>query len=280
MGQFGPFETRVEIIERATRFVDLMIRNRDDNVTAYKVFGHRSLNDAYGDPTSATSGGTSKVLGTGPVEFIPYIGREQGFRSPLLIRRGLGRLISRSDLRRMSRVMFDPEDYASLPAMPSEEEILFVRTQEFAVTSAGFRTVLGPVNTGDAVLGPIVVIPSASFYGSPNAPLILSGLAPANTQAVVGAVTPVHEGGQDPNPMHIVFPRPGTVTLTNLSSTTDLLYSVGLGTQMGVLPTGAPPLYLDGGIKELLLASADNAGAGALAVAFSLSAIVNLGVEL
>lgn len=266
--QYGPFETRVQIIERVRHFADLMIRNDDPNVSAYRIYGASTLNDAYGNPTGSGVGGAA------PAAFIPYLGLQAGFRSPMIIKRGLGRLESRAQLRRMSRIAYDPDDYASAAVMPAEEGLAFIRTQEFAITAAGFRTVLGAVDTGAPVLGPIVVLPTAGFYGSPNAPLTLAGIAPANTTAVAGANTPLNEGMQAPNPMHVVLPRPSGLVIRNLDAVNDLLYSFALGHPM-LTVAAATSVAITGGVKEILLA-----GEGATSPAFELSVVVNLGVEL
>ena len=279
MSQFGPFETRAEIMERSTRFVDLVVRNGDPNVTAWRIYGHGTLNDAYGPAHDATGGGTSGVGGTGPVAFINQVGRESGFRSPLLIQRRLGFLESRAQLRRMSRIMFDPDDYASLPGMPSERGNLYVRVQEFASTVGGWRTVMGALNTGDPVLGPIVVVPPVRFFGSPNGALSLTGNAPANTQAIAGGIVPVNESGQFPGPMHIILPRPASVRIRNTDPAVDLLFAFRYGQSMETVPFGEQ-VEVKGGVKELLLASADSGGGGAVAPTFNLTAVVNLGVEL
>lgn len=267
--QYGPFETRVQIIERSRQFVDLMIRNDDPNVTAYRIFGTRTLNDAYGNPTGSSVGGTFPSTA-----FVPNLNIQRSFRSPSIVRRRLGFLSSRAQLRKMSRLFYDPDDYASLPSMPSEQENVYIRVQEFALTAGGPRVVLGAVDTGNPILGPIVVVPPAKFFGYPEVPLILGGTAPGNTGAASGVNAPLNESMQVPNPMHIVLPRPGEVRLQNMDGVNDLLYTTGLGQPMATL-AASDWVILPGGVKEILLA-----GDGATAPAFELSAVVNLGVDL
>jgi hypothetical protein len=143
----------------------------------------------------------------------------------------------------------------------------------------GFREVLGAANNGDPVLGRIVIVPTHRLYGQPQAPLSLAGLAPTNTSAVVGGTTPLNEGSQLPNPMHIVLPRPSYVKLKNTSVATTLLYSFGLGLPLESLGA-TEEIEIVGGVKELLLASADNAGGAAVAPSFNLTAVVKLGLGL
>lgn len=80
--------------------------------------------------------------------------------------------------------------------------------------------------------------------------------------------------------MHIVFPRPATIRLTNLAAGTSLLYSTGLGYPMAEIPAGGVPASIEGGIKDILLAGGDNTGAGAVSPAFSMTVVVNLGSDL
>jgi Kef-type K+ transport system membrane component KefB len=178
----------------------------------------------------------------------------------------------------MSRIVFDPDDYASLAEMPSDDELLFVRVQEFATTVGGWRTVLGVDDNGVPILGPIVVVPTAALFSRPRAPLSLTGNAPANTLAAAGGIVPLHEDSQTPNPMHIILPRPATIKLRNLGSV-GLLFAFGLEHPLETLSAGSEKEVV-GGVKELLLASADNSGVAAVAPLFNITAVVNMGVSL
>lgn len=266
---FGPFDTAVGLVERAHHLIDLILPTDDPNVTAYNLYGHKTLDDAYGNPTG------SGVGGAGPVEFISNVGRNSSYRSPLIVERGHGRLTSRAQLRRRSRIIFDLDDYDSLTQMPSDTQALYVRVQEYAVTAGGFREVLGAVDTGDPVLGPIYVVPPRSFFRGPNGHLPLGGTAPGGTTATPGSIAPLNEDSQVPRMMHIILPRPGSITITNLDPANDLYYTFSLDDTVLSLAAGEVPVRTTPGVKEILLA-----GEGVNPVPFQLDVTVDLGVEL
>lgn len=240
-----PFDTRVEIMGRVPHMLELLIRNTDPKVSAYRVYGHRTLTDAYGDPTG------SLVGGAGSVPFIPYIGRETSYRSNLIQKRRLGGLYSNADLRNMSRIFLDLDDFESIPELPSDEEILFLRVQEFA--PGGFRTILAGPDAGQPLLGAITVCPPPSYYGSSRAFLTLAGIAPAATGATAGNLPPRNESGLAPPPLDFVLPFTSGMFLHN-NGTSPLLYCAGWGLPMGFLENGDGPVEVPGGIKQLILA--------------------------
>jgi len=142
----------------------------------------------------------------------------------------------------------------------------FFRVQERRVSTGAWLTVAGPINNGLPILGPIVPIPAALFYGKQSSGLGLAGTAPANTGCTLGAVPVIDETVQTPLPMHIVLPRPAArFEVTNygdsVGGTGGLLVSLD-GTPMVRVPAGET---LDAGgfghmgglISEVFLAAED-----------------------
>ena len=139
-----------------------------------------------------------------------------------------------------------------------------------------FLTVQGVENHGDPKLGPIYVVPTPEFFGTSVPTLTLQGTAPANTGCTAGSVPLIHEDIQDPNPMHIVLPRStSSISITNLADpagTDTLLISTGLGSTMASVGPTDDPATVFGAFKDIVVA-----GVGAVAVPFSIYAVVALG---
>lgn len=270
MNNLGPFASTPGIVERATHLVDLQIRNRPQ-IAAYRLWGQRTLNDAYGDPTN------SKVVGTGSVQMLE-VTSGQTFRSNTIIQKGLG--LMDENLRGTTRIVFDPDDFVGdvLTTLPPDDDVLYVRLQERPLTKTAFNVVAnGLVNAGSPILGPIYIVPPARFFGMVGSPISVDGKAPANTGSVIGKVPQVTPDGQVPNPMHVVLPRHcRNFRILNRSIDTVLLLSFGLGDSLSTLGPGQESM-LYGNIKEVVLASVDNSGANAKSVEFSIQAIVSLG---
>ena len=136
-----------------------------------------------------------------------------------------------------------------------------------------YMTVLGPVNFGDPILGPIYIVPTPVFFGTVIPALTFQGTAPANTLCVGGAVPVIHEDSQEPNPMHIILPRTtSSITITNLSAGDTLLISAGIGMTLRSVGSDDDPAVIFGAFKEIIVA-----GDGAVAVPFAIDAVVALG---
>jgi len=141
-----------------------------------------------------------------------------------------------------------------------------------------FLTVRGIENHGDPKLGPIYVVPTPAFFGTPEPTLSIRGTAPANTGCTAGSIPAVHPDMQDPNPMHIILPRTTSsisiVNLANPAGSDTLLLSTGLGATMTATGPTDDPATVFGAFKEIVVA-----GAGSAAVPFSIHAVVSLGVS-
>lgn len=264
MSTVRPFNTAVQLVERATNYVDLMIRDYPE-ASRFQLWAHRTLNDAYGDPTGSGVGGAKPVAFT-------TVNRGGAFRSPAVVKNKRG--LVEDSRKGMCRIQFDPDDYAgSDPAFAPDSEFWFVRAQEYNTALAGFLVITGAVDTGDPILGPIYVVPTTAYFGMSHPALPLEGLAPMATGCVAGSVPAVDVTCQVPNPMHIVLPRyTKSVTILNRSGANTLLISTGLGVPMTAIGPTDDPMTVFGGVKELVVASA-----GGAVIPFSVHAVLAVG---
>ena len=267
----GPFQDTPQLVERTTNLIDLMMRN-DPAIPAWRLYQHRTLNDAYGNP-AGVGGANSGVGGAGPVEVL-IVERDRSFWSPTIQRNGRGMV--EENRRGQTRIVWDPDDYAGVDE-PADDEVRFLRLQEQQINGI-WRTVVGLVNNGDPVLGPIFIVPNPIFFGT-NIPILnVSGTAPANTGSTDGSVPVVNEDSQLPNPMHVVLPRPtSSITISNHSGADELLVSFGLGQIMSSVDPGDEATIFGAAMKDVVVASSDNGGPGAATVTFSIKAVVALG---
>lgn len=244
----SPYDTAPQFLERKTRYIDMMVRDQPE-VTAYRFWGAPTLDAAYGAPTGSGMPG----VGVTQAEAMFEVERSNQYRSPSIIRRGLAWY--GENLRGMSRVAWDPNDFVTDPAtsFPGDGETWFLRLQERRRTM-GWLVVNGAVDTGEPKLGSIYVLPPPSFFGQPQPGLTLAGTAPAGTGAVVGSVPPISPDMQVPNPMHIVLPRWTVSCFVNNTGLNPLLCSSGWGLPMLEAGTNEDAIEFGGGIKELVLA--------------------------
>lgn len=142
-------------------------------------------------------------------------------------------------------------------ALPHDQGVLYLRLQQRRRTTNALMTVQGAANTGDPILGPIVIVPPPQFFGMQTPLLSFQGRAPAGTTASFGNPPPVDPDIQIPNPMHIVLPRPArSLVLRNMDGANALFVSFGLGYPMTRLEIGEDLSYDQGSFKEIVLASA------------------------
>lgn len=268
--KYGPFDVHAGIVQRAPHFIDLIIRDRP-GTAAYRLRGAGSLDDAYG--TLAGSG----VAGTGPV-LILEAQKDQIARSPLVIRRGAGMV--EESRKGQTSFQFDMDDApfgggGSIGAI-SDDDSLFVRIQERRTTS-GWLVSTGPLNVGVPVEGPILFVPSPTFFGMGAPAFTLYGTAPDGTTCAPGIPPIFDETLQIPPPMHIVFPRPAyEIRVQNLDPVLSMLVSTGVGMPMTeVTHTDGVTLFRGPGIHEVLL-SGTSGSLGGGPVKFSLSGTIAL----
>lgn len=270
MSYVGPFATVAEIVERTTRLIDIKLP-KDPRVPQYRLWGAHTLDDAYGAPTG------SAVTGAGAVQILEVM-RGEYIRTPGLVKRGAG-LVEES-FRNMTRVKFDIEEFSD-PGLPQDDEFLFLRVQEYNLAQGDFGTVQGAIDTGNPILGPIKVIPSAAYFGNPTAAITIAGTAPTNTGCVFGSIPVFHDDWQAPNPMQISLPLRTTAFQIQVFSATAILVSFGMGMPMTRI-TNTEAMYFQAtaaAIKDIVLASSDNSGGGAVPVPFAINAVLAFGPE-
>lgn len=242
-----PFTVFPGIVQRSPYFIDLQVRDRPE-VNAVRLWGSTNLEDAYG--TWAASG----LTGTGGTMFA------EAARGTSFVSRSCARTQLVEESRRgMMRFYFNPDDFvdpAALSPMPSDDAVLFVRQQESHVSAGGYLAVPGgaPLNAGNPIQGPILVIPPAIFWHDRHPALTLAGTGPAATGCTVGNIPLIDPTLQTPPPLHLVLPRPAKlVTIADMTGGTTLLVSSGLGVPMAEL--GSVPINFEGGIREIVLAN-------------------------
>lgn len=274
MNALSPFTVRIGVSQRAPHLTDLILRNTPD-VTDYRLWVARSIDDAYG--TVADSG----ITGTGGLQIMQArAGRMDA--SPSIVRRGWA---TTAEVRKgQTSFIFDVDDYIvpappAIPAVPSDGEFLYARVQEYRATTGWAAVAAGaPKNANLPIRGSILVVPDASFYGRAASVVSLSGHAPAGSDCAEGSTPVIDPTVQKPMPLHIVFPRPmASLTIRNLDVAAELLVSFGLGQAMvsvghgeSLLPTGGG--YSLPGVSEVILAR-DGAGASCL---FAMDGVIGL----
>ncbi len=244
------------LLARAPHLIDLQFRDESD-VAAWQLWGARSPDAAYGNPTN------SGVGGGGPAAMFT-LARSRAFISPTARQNGAGPW--GESTRGTARAFFDVDDYVTpavgLSVVPPDEHWLFLRAQQNRTSMGGLVVVpVGEVDAGDPIMGPILAVPPARSFGMAQPSFTLSGTAPSNTSCTVGAVPLWVLNGASPNPMHIVFPRPlSSLRLQNTHATRTLLFSYGAGQIMQTIPPGEQTMVYTGQTKELVLARQGLAG--------------------
>jgi len=257
MSSYGSFDARIGVLERLPHFVDLITRNKP-GITQYRIWGARTVNDAYGDL------GDSGVGGTGGTPMMTA-SAGQRVQSPALVHRKAGMV--EESRKGQTSFQFDIVDFLS-PADPKpfgpDEESVCIRLQEFRQSTGSWAEVpIGaPINPGVPILGPILIVPGVNQ--NKQVPLTISGIAPAETGCLEMYPPNFDETVQMALPMHIVFPRPiGTLMIRNDAEDADtwLLISFGIGQPMIALPGGGTNASilvhdtLEGSISDIVLAS-------------------------
>ncbi len=124
----SPLLSYAGLLERSTHLVHLYLQD-DPAVQQYQFLGHRTVDDAYGDPLDSGVGGA----GAQPLFTVP---RGQSFRSPALIRKKLG--LVEENRRGTTHVLYDVDDFIAVGAggspTPPDEDWMFVRVQEQRAT--------------------------------------------------------------------------------------------------------------------------------------------------
>lgn len=260
----NPFLTYAGVLERSVHLAHLYTRSQPE-VVGYQVWGHTSVNDAYGNPVGSGVGGAGSAA-------LFQVNRGEFFRSPTLRRKGLAAIPE--NRKGTTQFAFDPDDYTGVAGvaggLPLEEHWLCLRLQESR--GGGLLNLAG--DPAKPVLGPIYLVPPASAYGMPGPSFTVTGTAPTGTTSTAG-LPPVYDEDlllDTPRPMHLVFSSPlREFTLRNTSGN-DMLVSFGPGQPMMTLLTGMDTSLFNGMTKEMVLACPVGGGA-----TFSLHGVLGRG---
>jgi hypothetical protein len=258
----SPFHTYAGLLERSTHLVHTYLRNQEE-VVGYQFWGHRTVNDAYGDPLN------SGVLGAGPAAMFQVV-RGDSYRSPTLRRKKLGMV--EESRRGTTHALFDVEDFHA-PAVggspiPEDGGWMFLRVQENR-RGVGLLNLAGV--PADPALGPIYCIPPAAYFGTYEPTFTLQGTAPSSTASAAGAAPDLDQDltSAAPRAMYLVFPKPLTaLSIRNLSGV-NLLVAFGPHQLMRNVPAGGDLPLRSPQTKEVLLACPD----GVAGAAFSLHGV-------
>lgn len=266
---YGPFATRAGVMQRSPHLIDLIIRN-SPLATAYRLWGARTLDNAYG--TMVGSG----LTGTGGLQIMEARAKTLA-ASPTIVRKGWIVPEVRKD---QTSFLLDMDDYivsngGSPPEIPSDEETLYVRVQEYR-PSMGWLAVDGGAgnNAGNPYLGPILVVYPPSFYGRSVTAISVAGTAPAGSDCSSGTPPVFDATMQKPLPLHIVWSTPlGSLTIKNISADLGptLLVSFGLGQPMLPIAPGGECTPTGGGysfpaVNEVILAMSGGGGGCAFTI--------------
>ena len=169
------------LLERSQGLIDLTLRDNPDTAR-YKILVHRNLD----------------LCRTAPTTIITDLTQGSMYRSPTLVRKGLGRTMDSN--RGLTRITFDLSDFAdggggAPPTVPLESEIIYLRVQEFSRSANAYLP-----------SGPMLVIPPTGFFNVRNPLLQIGGSAPQTTAVSLGSPVPPPNGVGMDEQMHIVFP--------------------------------------------------------------------------
>lgn len=131
-----------------------------------------------------------------------------------------------------------------------EEGIHYLALQE-VTSSARVRS------NGDPILGPILIVPSPSFFGTRTPTLSLSMTAPANMAGAAG-VTPYSSVLDNTTCAPLAIYLPAAVAIVNIrnSASAALLYSTGWGNPYSSLPVSVQTDFQAAGSRLWIFESA------------------------
>jgi len=236
MSRWSPYDTAPQLVERKPGLVDMMIRDQP-GVQAYRLWGSKTIDDAYGNP--ATSG----VGGAGPEAMLEVEASLQ-FRSPSVIQRRWSWY--GESLRGMSRVAFDPNDYVTDPTtnFPGDDDTWFVRLQECR-TSVGNQVSLGSIDLNAVAPTDTVLIAGVTFTAIPGVGVPAAQTFQGSAGGAVAAtqlIAAINEGTTS-QPLLLAAPPAGVTVTASAGAAADqvlLTASVAgpIGDQITLTSTG------------------------------------------
>lgn len=218
------------VLERAVGLLRLQYRN-DPDILGYRVRVANTLNNAYGPDNGVGGAGTFALFDV--ERDTDYISKE--FRISKRWPPG-------ETTRGQTRALFNPNEFFGAdPVVPSDGQLLFVRTQVRTQASPAFPGTVNNLNQSD-----ILIVRTPTFLSVPRPALTLFGTAPDLATAAAGLPAP-----EEAMTFHVPSFADAMV-LTNQGGT-DLLYSVGYNLPLAVLPAGQSISHASGMKDELVV---------------------------
>jgi hypothetical protein len=219
--------TTPRLIEHSVNFIDLALRNRA-GVQAYRIGAANTLDTAFAGTTAMFT-----------------VRKGRSFRSITLRRNNRGR--TQESQRGLTRVMYDPEDYAG-GVIPHDNKATYLRVEE--QNAAG---VFLPE-------GPILIVPPPGFFNTGRPSLTVRGTAPA--------VAPSADETPPVGALHFVLPRFSDHVTIHNEGGVPLMVAFDDGLPEISIPTGAPQGLFDGTYSEVYVRG--DGGAPAFSMYFSI----------
>ena len=200
---FGPFDVRAGVLQRSPKLIDLLVRQRP-GTTGLQLMLSDSLVDAYGTLyNSGLSGSGVSIASGGPIPVNTM------YTSPSVVWK------TEEYRRNQTSFVVNPEDFPNV----IDDNYLYFRIQE--QRAGGLLAVPGGAthNANYPIMGPTLIVPPPSFWGTSAGIMSVQSYAPVNTTCTGGSPPFFDPTVQIPLPMHFVLPRPAaTATVTNLAS--------------------------------------------------------------
>lgn len=251
----SPFLTYAGLLERSTNLVHAYLRD-DPDVVGYQFWGHRTINDAYGDPLD------SGVGGAGPVAMF-RVPRGQSYRSATLRRKKLG--LIEENRRGTTHLLFDVEDFVA-PAVggspiPHDGGWLFLRAQQ--QRNAGFLQNLGvaeatvtltAVGAGDELIVKGLIFQfqagANNLAGRTGAPAneFLVGLGANDNEAAANLTAALNDNGDVSPALDLVAPLGMHTFATNVGAPSNVVL---------IQPEDATPNLVPGAAGIFTVTTAD-----------------------
>lgn len=251
----SPLLSYAGLLERSTHLVHLYLQD-DPAVGQYRFLGHRSVDDAYGDPLDSGVGGAgAQVLFTVP--------RGQSFRSPTLIRKKLG--LVEENRRGTTHVLFDVDDFIVAGAggspVPPDEDWMFVRVQEQRATGLLYypdvpeaTVTLAAVGAGDRLVIKGVVFDFAAGAnnlagkaGTAGDPFLV-GLGADDDAAAANLTLALNDGGDVGPVMDLIAPLNTHTFAANPGAPSAVVV---------IQPENATPDLIPGSVAAFTITTAD-----------------------
>lgn len=224
------------ILERATERLRIQYKNNSD-ILGYRVRVANSLDNAYGPDNGVGGAGTFALFD---------MDRDRGFISKEMRRKKLNRAWT-ATARGQTMALFNPNEYLGLdPVVPSDGQLLFVRTQVRTQASPAFPGAANNLNQSD-----ILVVRTPDFNSVPRPAITLGGTAPSLAGVTLGLPAPEEA-------MVFHLPAYGDAMVLTNHGPGDLYYSVGYGLPLVRVPAGSD-VSLASGMKDELTLCGDGA---------------------